>query len=112
MSIRIFKLGREKTCRVRVRDPDEDVVLAKHESISGVGTAELAAMLERYLLPWSNARRGISNRPYVCPGCHAVAPERCAPGCIDAEIEEDLRHSHEAGDAEEYREWLASVSGR
>lgn len=22
----------------------------------------------------------------VCPGCHAVGGERCAPGCIDAEI--------------------------
>lgn len=30
--------------------------------------------------------------PYVCPGCYAVAPERCAPGCIDAEIEEAARH--------------------
>lgn len=35
--------------------------------------------------------------PYVCPGCHAVAPERCAPGCIDAEIEEDARHEREPG---------------
>lgn len=25
--------------------------------------------------------------PFVCPGCHAVAPEHCLPGCIDAEIE-------------------------
>ena len=25
--------------------------------------------------------------PYVCPGCYAVGGERCAPGCIDAEIE-------------------------
>lgn len=33
--------------------------------------------------------------PYVCPGCYAVAPERCAPGCIDAEIEEDARHPRE-----------------
>lgn len=24
--------------------------------------------------------------PYVCPGCHAVGGERCAPGCIDDEI--------------------------
>jgi len=34
----------------------------------------------------------------VCPGCHAVAPERCAPGCIDAEIarerEDDLTHGN------------------
>ena len=29
--------------------------------------------------------------PYVCPGCHAVAG-RCAPGCIDAEIEEEREH--------------------
>jgi hypothetical protein len=26
---------------------------------------------------------------YVCPGCHAVGGERCAPGCIDAEIERE-----------------------
>ena len=26
-------------------------------------------------------------RPYVCPGCHAVV-ERCAPWCIDKEIED------------------------
>lgn len=49
MSIRIFKLGREKTCRVRVHDPDEDVVLAKHEAISGISTAEVAGMLRGYL---------------------------------------------------------------
>lgn len=36
--------------------------------------------------------------PYVCPGCHAVAPERCLPGCIDAEIEEDHRRDIEQGD--------------
>lgn len=29
---------------------------------------------------------GCSLAPYVCPGCHAVG-ERCAPGCIDAQIE-------------------------
>lgn len=29
--------------------------------------------------------------PYVCPGCHAVGGERCAPGCIDDEI----RREHE-----------------
>lgn len=29
--------------------------------------------------------------PYVCPGCHAIGPERCAPGCIDAEILEESR---------------------
>lgn len=36
--------------------------------------------------------------PPVCPGCHAVAPERCLPGCIDAEIAEDHRHAVESGD--------------
>jgi hypothetical protein len=25
--------------------------------------------------------------PYVCPGCHAIGGEPCAPGCIDAELE-------------------------
>lgn len=29
--------------------------------------------------------------PFVCPGCYAVGPERCLPGCIDAEIEEERR---------------------
>jgi len=24
--------------------------------------------------------------PTVCPGCHAVGEEDCAPGCIDEEI--------------------------
>jgi hypothetical protein len=27
--------------------------------------------------------------PYVCPGCYAVGSERCAPNCIDAEIERE-----------------------
>lgn len=30
--------------------------------------------------------------PYVCPGCHAVGGEPCAPGCIDAEIAERDRY--------------------
>lgn len=35
---------------------------------------------ERKLLAlWDNA-------PYVCPGCHAVGEEPCAPGCIDDEM--------------------------
>lgn len=42
--------------------------------------------------------------PYVCPGCHAVAPERCAPGCIDAEIEEAHREAIERGDHDEDEE--------
>jgi hypothetical protein len=29
--------------------------------------------------------------PYVCPGCHAVGDERCAPGCID----DEMRREHE-----------------
>lgn len=36
--------------------------------------------------------------PYVCPGCYAVGGERCLPGCIDAEIEEETRHAIESGD--------------
>ena len=32
--------------------------------------------------------------PYVCPGCHAVAPERCAPGCIDDEIANGEKYCH------------------
>lgn len=40
----------------------------------------------------------IEGAPYVCPGCHAVGAEKCAPGCIDAEIEEERRHALETGD--------------
>lgn len=31
----------------------------------------------------------IDDAPHVCPGCHAVGEEPCAPGCIDAEIAAD-----------------------
>lgn len=30
---------------------------------------------------------GDDSAPYVCPGCHAVGGERCAPDCPDAAIE-------------------------
>jgi hypothetical protein len=40
--------------------------------------------------------------PYVCPGCHAVGDERCAPGCIDAEIERDHREAIESGDYDHF----------
>ncbi len=33
----------------------------------------------RLWLLWDDA-------PYVCPGCHAIAPDPCLPGCIDDEI--------------------------
>lgn len=38
--------------------------------------------------------------PYVCPGCHAVGGERCAPGCIDAEIaaKDEWAYENEATD--------------
>lgn len=38
------------------------------------------------------------DQPHVCPGCHAVAPERCLPGCIDDEIETENRNALENGD--------------
>lgn len=47
-----------------------------HEALRA-RVAELEALLEEH-------------RPYVCPGCHAVGEERCAPGCIDAEIEAEV----------------------
>lgn len=72
-------------------------VLLKHESISGITTAAVASMLCNYL-----ARRSCPRGPYVCPGCYAVAPERCAPGCIDAEIEEDHRRAIERGDYDRF----------
>lgn len=39
-----------------------------------------------------------AERPYVCPGCHAVAPERCLPGCIDDEIEREREDALMRGD--------------
>ena len=39
--------------------------------------------------------------PYVCPGCHAVAPDRCVPGCVDDETEAERRHAIESGDYDE-----------
>lgn len=42
--------------------------------------------------------------PYVCPGCHAVGGERCAPGCIDAEIEREHREAIESGDYDRFDE--------
>ena len=42
------------------------------------------------------------DRPYVCPGCHAVAPERCLPGCLDAEIEAEREaREYEASEDDE-----------
>lgn len=36
--------------------------------------------------------------PYVCPGCHAVGGERCAPDCIDAQIEREREASEWGGE--------------
>lgn len=43
---------------------------------------------------------GCSGAPYVCPGCHAVGG-RCAPGCIDAEIERALADSADDFEADD-----------
>lgn len=45
-----------------------------------------------------------ADAPYVCPGCYAFAGERCAPGCIDAEIEAEHRRAIETGDYERFDE--------
>ena len=39
----------------------------------------------------------LDRMPYVCPGCHAVGEERCAPGCIDAEIEAEAERDFNEG---------------
>lgn len=46
----------------------------------------------------ADAARPDPDPPYVCPGCHAVAPERCATGCRDAEIEAEHWNAIESGD--------------
>ena len=47
-----------------------------------------------------DAPRGpeLDEAPYVCPGCYAVAPEHCLPGCIDAEIEAEAEWEREHGE--------------
>lgn len=54
--------------------------------------SEAAALLDEIddNLTAGAASSAEDDRPYVCAGCHAVAPERCLPGCIEAEIEADL----------------------
>jgi hypothetical protein len=42
-------------------------------------------------------------RPYVCPGCHAVA-EECAPGCIDAEMEREAEEDSLFGPSNRFDE--------
>lgn len=39
----------------------------------------------------------IDDAPYVCPGCYAVGGERCAPGCIDAEIAREAEFDRRYG---------------
>lgn len=56
------------------------------------GCAECGVAANDYHYP------GCSFAPYVCPGCHAVGGEHCAPGCIDAEIEAEHREAVERGD--------------
>ena len=40
--------------------------------------------------------------PYVCPGCHAVAGEKCAPDCVDDEIRRETEEAIATGDYERF----------
>jgi hypothetical protein len=40
---------------------------------------------------------GCTEAPHVCPGCYAVSGERCAPGCIDAEMEREREEALVSG---------------
>lgn len=60
-------------------------------------TPGCACVTCRRLAEYETSPEGMSDAPYVCPGCHAVATERCLPGCIDAEIEAEHRHAIESG---------------
>src|SRR5690348_14988237 len=67
---------REREGRVSVYDeqvPDEDL------------SPEMASILGAFV----DARERRLDAPHVCPGCHAVGEEPCAPGCIDAELAAD-----------------------
>jgi hypothetical protein len=35
----------------------------------------------------------LAEAPHYCPGCQRVGDVSCAPGCIDAEIEQETRDS-------------------
>jgi hypothetical protein len=63
-----------------------------------LGAAEAGALRHRELqelVCLVRAEVSPSEGPYVCPGCYAVGPERCAPGCIDAEIEAEREHDQD-----------------
>lgn len=40
----------------------------------------------------------VDDAPYVCPGCYAVGGERCAPGCIDDEMDREREEALMSGD--------------
>ncbi len=48
--------------------------------------------------------RLVSAGPYVCPGCHAVGSEPCAPDCIDDEIRREVYESLDR-DWDEEEDW-------
>lgn len=47
---------------------------------------------------------GDDEMPYVCPGCYAVAGQRCTPGCIDDEMDRKREEALLYGDVERFDE--------
>lgn len=83
-----------------VRNVEHIVSNARASIDSGVELAPsdvlvpmLVAALEAALAT-TEPTAGEDEAPYVCPGCHAVA-EPCAPGCVDAAIEERRERERE-----------------
>lgn len=81
-------LSTSEGIRARIRDLEAEVDVLTSE-LEVVEEAEAEEARER----WVDA-----NLARVCPGCHAVGEERCAPGCIDAELEEERQRAIESWD--------------
>lgn len=47
------------------------------------------------------AQQEEDERPYVCPGCHAVCGERCAPWCPDAAMDREREEREMCGGEED-----------
>lgn len=76
-------------------DPDAvDIVRVRLKAAKGDDLDEWPINLRVQEFPTPE----LDEAPYVCPGCHAVGGERCAPGCVDDEIRRERDEALERGD--------------